>query len=528
MIEKVFGKHYAHPWIFAVYYVFFPFIINYQHLLIGAVVKPFLLVCLLTSVGFLLLWWMTREKDFAAILTSLLLILFFSYPPIYTLSQLISKTIGGGVISFPQSLQISIIWILLTVILTVWMLLLANKKAPQSLPYLTIALNAASVLLVLISALYLVTKIVQARSTAGFAAGWEQELTTEITAGETAAAPKPDIYLIVVDGYASKEVLADIYGYDNSAFENELTRLGFSIIPNGRTNYNQTRTSFSSLLNMQYLDEVAAEVGEETTDAHPLITMIQDNRVTRRLRQEGYNIINLPSGYEYTEGIQADVQLKPWMYLDNFSQTLLWNSILYPFIHSELYNLHRGNISYSINGLADVSKAYGTPKFVIAHIFAPHPPFVFDEKGNPLTPEYPFTAIDADTLIQSTSKEYYRSHYQSQLKYVSARVLLTVQAILKHSPNSVIILQGDHGPGLTLSLTNVADTNQYERMHILDALYLPGVDASQLSAEHTPVNTFRLILNSYFGDNLPLLENRSFVSSYDHPYQFEDVTEAVR
>ena len=73
--------------------------------------------------------------------------------------------------------------------------------------------------------------------------------------------------------------------------------------------------------------------GEDTTDAHPLITMIQDNRVTSRLRQEGYNIINLPSGYEYTEGIQADVQLKPWMYLDNFSQTLAVELDLVP-VHS--------------------------------------------------------------------------------------------------------------------------------------------------------------------------------------------------
>ena len=208
MIEKVFGKNFAHPWIFAVYYVFFPFIINYQHLLIGAVLKPFLLVSLLASVGFLLFLWITKERFFAAILTSLLLILFFSYPPIYTLSQLISKAIRGGVISFPLTLQISIIWILLAVGLTVWMLLLANKKAPQSLPYLTIALNAASVLLVVISALYLVTKIVQARSTAGFAGRWEQKLTTEITAGEEKSSAKPDIYLIVLDGYASKEVLA--------------------------------------------------------------------------------------------------------------------------------------------------------------------------------------------------------------------------------------------------------------------------------------------------------------------------------
>ncbi len=527
-MEKVLSKQLWHPWLFAIYYVFFPFIINFQHLLIGSIVKPLVVVVLLTSAVYLLILWIARERFFAAALTSLLLILFFSYPPIYTISQLISKTAGNGLISFPVTLQVSRVWVLIAISATILLLVFLKKKSEKFVHYLTIALNAASVLLVVIITGYLVSKVLGTQSSAGFTRTWEQKLSVEMTTGGGDANAKPDIYLIVLDGYASKEVLAEIYGYDNSAFEQNLTQLGFHIIPNGRTNYNQTRTSFSSLLNMQYLDEVATEVGADTTDAHPLIAMIQNNIVTSRLRQEGYNIINLPSGYEYTEGIKADVQLKPWLYLDNFSQTLLWNSILYPFIHTGLYDLHRENISYSIKGLAAVSVAYASPKFVIAHIFAPHPPFVFDEAGNPLTPEYPFTAIDADTLIQSTSKEYYRSHYPAQMEYVSGQVLKTVQTILRDLPGSVIILAGDHGPGLTLSLSNVAGTNQYERMHILNALYLPGVDASEISADHTHVNTFRLIFNEFFGDDLPLLENRSFVSSYDHPYQFEDVTEEVK
>ncbi len=92
----------------------------------------------------------------------------------------------------------------------------------------------------------------------------------------------------------------------------------------------------------------------------------------------------------------------------------------------------------------------------------------------------------------------------------------------------IIILCGDHGPALTVPLSHIDGADQYERMHILDALYLPGMDPEAIiSADHTPVNTFRVIFNEYFGDDLPLLENKSFVSSYDRPYQFLDVTEAV-
>ena len=43
------------------------------------------------------------------------------------------------------------------------------------------------------------------------------------------------------------------------------------------------------------------------------------------------------------------------------------------------------------------------------------------------------------------------------------------------------------------------------------------------------MNTFRVILDSYFGADLPLLPDRTFIyTDYDHPYRFEDVTDKLR
>ena len=197
----------------------------------------------------------------------------------------------------------------------------------------------------------------------------------------------------------------------------------------------------------------------------------------------------------------------------------------YPFLHQSLYQWHRANILNTMSGLADL-KEYPSPRFVIAHIFAPHPPFVFDKDGNPITPPYSFSAIDADTLIQATSADYYQSHYREQLACISKEILTSIKEILANSDvQPVIVLMGDHGPGLTVSLTKSADTNHFERMHILNALYLPGIDSTIIPTDHTPVNTFRLVFDQYFGYDLPLLENRSYESSYLSPYNFKDVTE---
>jgi len=59
-------------------------------------------------------------------------------------------------------------------------------------------------------------------------------------------------------------------------------------------------------------------------------------------------------------------------------------------------------------------------------------------------------------------------------------------------------------------------------MKILNAYYLPA--ARELPyASISPVNSFRLILNNYFHTAYPLLEDRSWFSSYNAPYDFQEI-----
>ena len=58
-------------------------------------------------------------------------------------------------------------------------------------------------------------------------------------------------------------------------------------------------------------------------------------------------------------------------------------------------------------------------------------------------------------------------------------------------------------------------------MDILNAYYLPGADPPPCMPQISPVNTFRVIFNQYFGGHYPLLEDVSYLSGYDSPYNFE-------
>jgi hypothetical protein len=57
-------------------------------------------------------------------------------------------------------------------------------------------------------------------------------------------------------------------------------------------------------------------------------------------------------------------------------------------------------------------------------------------------------------------------------------------------------------------------------MAILNAYYLPLGGDELLYENISPVNTFRVIFNYYFDEELDLLIDESYFSSYSLPYEF--------
>ena len=105
--------------------------------------------------------------------------------------------------------------------------------------------------------------------------------------------------------------------------------------------------------------------------------------------------------------------------------------------------------------------------------------------------------------------------YRDQAIYISSRMQEIVPKIIANSTTPpIIIIQGDHGP--------TVPSSPQQRMSNLSVYYLPGVDAP-LQPTLTPVNTFRVIFNAYFGQNLELLDDLSLYSSYDDPVNFKTI-----
>jgi hypothetical protein len=64
-------------------------------------------------------------------------------------------------------------------------------------------------------------------------------------------------------------------------------------------------------------------------------------------------------------------------------------------------------------------------------------------------------------------------------------------------------------------------------MSNLSAYLLPDVDAP-LYPTLTPVNTFRIIFNEYFGQSLELLDDVSLYSEYTDPFDFRVIQNSCK
>lgn len=190
------------------------------------------------------------------------------------------------------------------------------------------------------------------------------------------------------------------------------------------------------------------------------------------------------------------------------------------------YAAQRARVRHTLERLPDLA-ASDTPLLVLAHVLCPHPPFVFAADGSrpalPIPPENFFT-----DGVFTRSREEYAAGYGAQLAFLNARLEAAIDRILREARRpTIIVLQGDHGPGAGWAPNDVGATDLRERFAILNAYRFPDGDQPRLHPDITPVNTFRVILNRVGGADLPLLEDRSFYATWKEPYAFVDVTARV-
>ena len=518
-LGKVRGAAPIHPFFFFLYPVASLLAWNVQELYAGQAIRSILA----TLAGCLIIWTLlamiTRDIHLAAILTSLAGLLFFSYGHVYdSLGQI--RSLGS---QFARHRFLIPAWVALFLAASA---IMARKRA--SARSMTPVLNVMGLAALLMPILSLVVFFSRTQT--------DDARATRIPAvvlRPPTDVPSPDIYYIILDGYARSDTMHEAIGLDNSEFIAFLERQGFYVAANSRSNHNWTSLSLSSSLNLTLAQYLGANMlpGYYPT---PFVDFIRHSLVRRSLEEIGYRSVAFQSGYLPTEWIDADAYVGPatdslpspnvGFQPNAFESMLLDTTLLQPVLswpplgfelqgtptrdQSYPYDVLRAVILSEFNHLAQPLPLEG-PRLVFAHIVAPHSPYLFTATGEARSSDQPFTLLEAADVSAND-----RDLYRDQAAYITGRAQEVIQSILVNSDTPpVIILQADHGPGLGMG--------QAERTAILNAILVREECRSMLYPSITPVNTFRIVFNCYFDSDLPLVEDEVYWSKWPRESAYE-------
>ena len=459
---------------------------------------------LVLSVVYLL----TRDLHLASVIASVILILFFTYGHVYTVVK--SITVAGVFVGRHRYLVL--IWGLIVVLLIFLFLKKPALAAPTG-KYLMLVFSILTALSLFQIGYSLVRR-------AYYASTYKPPAQTEISL--SAGQEPPDIYYIVLDAYGRSDVLKNIYGVDNSDFINSLKDMGFFVASCGQSNYMRTVLSLSTTFNMNYLDSLNPNYAEDpSTDW--LMPYLKHNRVREMLTALGYKTIVFQNTFGNLTWDDASVVYRPdklSAMISPFEGLLLRTTFARAWIDnntkaSDLTDkvVHRNETLYILDKLPDVPGIKG-PKLVFVHLIIPHPPFVLGPNGEAIDIPY------SDPGKGTYAEEDYKRGYSGSVIYIDQRMKEIIPQLIKKSKvPPIIVIAGDHGPAPIGGEQNT--------MRNLNAYYFQG-KTENLYSSITPVNTFRVIFNSFFKGHYELLPDKSYFSKFGMLYNLEEVKNDCR
>jgi hypothetical protein len=487
-------KHY-YPFLFALFPALFLFTHNIEEVSFDVLIVPTILALALTGVVWMIGRVVIKDPFKSSLITFVFVFMFFSYGRLFDSVQ-----------TLVEKLKVSEFIILFLWVILFGFLAYLVLKTKKSLGALTSFLNIFIAVLLLFSILQTGLFFMSSLNS--------PQLKTQIpdslpnSGAPSLAGDLPDIYYLIFDRYANENILRDYYHHDNSDFLRFLEEKGFYDASASRCNYFSTHLSLASSLNMEYLTDLLAKGPVKT---RVIYRLLQDFKVRRLLKSFGYKYFHFGSWYEGTRvNRYADLNFRQKGLVplsQDFLQNLLGTTVLVHFIKEKLVSQNERFLNLEkFKELAELPNLPG-PKFVFLHMLMPHHDFYFMADGQPNR--------------EKTTPNNQDRQYVSQLEFTNTKIKELVGELLSKSKRPpIIILQSDEGPGeeekptrkmLRMTEQDRAVIRLRIRCTILNAYYLPGVDVSRvLYPSISPVNTFRVIFNLYFGSQFPLLKDETY------------------
>ena len=366
-------------------------------------------------------------------------------------------------------------------------------------------LNKTSVLMIISIIVFIISTIYFVKSKKNFALSIKIANVFTVTmilftliqfAIPGALAEKPNVYHIILDEYTDNEILLKKFGYNNEKFLEFLNKNGFYMPDKSFSTFRSTPNELNLILNMDYPIR-SGWVSDAYQD-------LKTNKVMSTFSDQNYSVIETNSAMRWKDFSDVDTHLCYDVDFINseFLDQVLRKSIIRYFMEQHQTDTRRDIVRCAFNELSEIALQSNGPTYVFAHLYVPHPPFIFGPNGENVTPDH--SEISG---LQSWENP---QGYLNQLIYATSEISVVITNIVENDPNAIIILQGDTGTltGTDISTTTIKDI--YQSHSILYAVRIPDVNNFENAI---PVNTYRIIFNNYFDMNYEYLEHRIYMAN---------------
>ena len=307
-------------------------------------------------------------------------------------------------------------------------------------------------------------------------------------------AEKPNVYHIILDEYTDNEILTKKFGYDNIEFLNFLEMNKFYVPEKIFSISSSTPYELNSILNMEY-PKSSGWVSEN-------YQKMNNNKVMSTFSENGYEIIETNSMMRYKDFSFVDKNL---CYDTNFINSefldqLLNKSIIRYFMEKHQENTRRDTIRCTFDTLIQIPNNLDKPTYVFAHLYVPHPPFLFGKNGENITPDH-----GEISGLQSWENP---QGYVNQLIFATGKISQVIEQIIEKDPSAIIVIQGDTGTNTGTNMKSEKTFDDIYKSHSI--LYAIRISDNENLEEINSVNTYRIIFNHIFNSNYDYLKTYNF------------------
>ncbi len=293
----------------------------------------------------------------------------------------------------------------------------------------------------------------------------EQEVSVQYT--ESPEADLPNVYFFILDEYADFSLMEKYYDYTNIDFREFLTDKKFNISDSSFTLvFGGTDVQ---LANLFCLDAVA-DNSLSTEECRALIS--RDSKLFASFGALGYEQCQVSSDanvFPVDSLLKNNTMRARFLSETETGDTLfdtIYNNSLFYFLSDVFHGIARVQSGLKVHAkvITDVFDYYdnfemaersNNPTVLYSYVECPHVPFRFDAEGN---------VLDRKNMANWEDPIYYLQQFQ----YVTKRTISAIESVLSVDPDSVIILQSDHG------LRHTPGVTDEDTMHIFNAVYYRG------------------------------------------------------